>query len=385
MAIDEMKRILIITTIGGFLPQFEINDVKILIEQGYEIHYASNFDNPVYMLDTKFLEEMGIRLHPIGIQQSPLRIKRNIIALKDIIAIIRKEEISVIHCHNPLGGVLGRLAAMINRTLKPYVIYTAHGFHFYKGAPIVNWLLYFPVEYFLAKHTNCIITINKEDDIIARRLLSGKLNSLFKIPGVGVKTVRFAPNAETRRQVRKDLQIEDETFYILSVGELNHNKNHEVIIRAIASLKDPNICYGICGNGYHRKYLEKLAQAKGIEHQVRFYGFRNDIPQMLQGADCFAFPSKREGLGIAAIEAMAAGLPMITSDCRGTREYMKDAVTGYICRSGKASEYAKIIKRMKDEPDKRKKMSVECRIVAEYFNLTKTDKIMREIYSSLKT
>lgn len=384
MAINNMKRILIITTIGGFLPQFEMNDVKILLEQGYEIHYASNFTNPVYALNTKSLEDMGIMLHPIGIQQSPLRIKRNMMALRDIISIVRKEEISVIHCHNPLGGVLGRLAAMLNGTLNPYVIYTVHGFHFYKGAPILNWLLYFPVEYFLARHTDCMITINNEDDIRARRLLSGKLKALFKIPGVGVKTVRFSPNSEMRRQVRKDLQIEDDTFYILSVGELNHNKNHEVIIRAIASLKDPNICYGICGDGYHRKYLEKLARTKGIGRQVRFYGFRNDIPEMLQGADCFAFPSKREGLGIAAIEAMAAGLPMITSDCRGTREYMKDTVTGYICRSGKASEYAKLIKRMKEEPDKRKEMSVECRIVAENFNLTKTDKIMREVYSSLK-
>lgn len=133
-----MKKILIITTIGGFLPQFEMNDVKILMEQGYEVHYASNFANPVYELDTELLEQMGIKLHPIDVQKSPLRIRRNMRALKEIISIMRREEIQVIHCHNPMGGVLGRLAAMVGGPLKPYVLYTAHGFHFYDGAPLLN-------------------------------------------------------------------------------------------------------------------------------------------------------------------------------------------------------------------------------------------------------
>ena len=186
-----------------------------------------------------------------------------------------------------------------------------------------------------------------------------------------------------RDKVRNALQIGDNTFYILSVGELNRNKNHEVIIRAIAGLKDPDICYGICGKGYRREYLEELAGKLGVERQVKFFGFRNDIPEMLQGADCFAFPSLREGLGIAALEAMAAGLPMITSDCRGTREYMEDNVTGYVCRSGQAVEYARLIRKMKENPQKREEMSCVCRRVAEKFNLDRTDRIMREIYGNL--
>lgn len=200
---------------------------------------------------------------------------------------------------------------------------------------------------------------------------------------MGVETARFAPDPDMREKVRNVLQIKEDTFYILSVGELNRNKNHEVIIRAIASLNDPDIFYGICGKGYRQEYLEELAEKKGIAHQVKFFGFRNDIPEMLQGADCFVFPSRREGLGIAAIEAMAAGLPMITSDCRGTREYMKDSVTGYVCRSGQISEYAQLIKKMKNDPEKRKEMSDVCQRVAEKFNLRRTDRIMREVYSQI--
>lgn len=402
-----MKKILIITTIGGFLPQFEINDVKILMEQGYEVHYASNFANPVYELDTELLEQMGIRLHPIDIQKSPLRLWRNMRALKEIISIMRREEIQVIHCHNPMGGVLGRLAAMAGGSLKPYVLYTAHGFHFYDGAPLLNWLLFFPAEFLLAGYTDSIITINREDDVRAHRHFSGRQQAaettygrsapeggqsrstvrqknVYRIPGVGVETARFAPDPYMREKVRNVLQIKDDTLYILSVGELNRNKNHEVIIRAIASLNDPDIFYGICGKGYRQEYLEELARKKGIAHQVKFFGFRNDIPEMLQGADCFAFPSKREGLGIAAIEAMAAGLPMITSDCRGTREYMEDHVTGYVCRSGKVSEYARLIKDMKDNPGKREEMSHVCQRVAERFNLDRTDRIMRKIYKDME-
>ena len=157
-----MKKILIITTIGGFLPQFEMNDVKLLMEQGYEIHYATNFTNPVYELNLKELEEMGIRLHPVDIQKSPLHIRQNIRALRELCAIIKTEEIRVLHCHNPMGGVLGRLAAMtMQAAVRPYVIYTAHGFHFYKGAPLLNWLLFYPAEFFLAGYTDCIVTINR--------------------------------------------------------------------------------------------------------------------------------------------------------------------------------------------------------------------------------
>lgn len=380
----KMKKILILTTIGGFLPQFEMNDVKILMEQGYEVHYASDFAHPVYKLDTEMLEKMGIGLHFIDIRKSPLRLLHNMRALRSIVSLMRREHFNAIHCHNPMGGVLGRLAAVAaDRPRKPYIIYTAHGFHFYDGAPLLNWLLFFPVEFLLAKYTDSIITINGENDARARRFLTGRRRAVYRIPGVGVETSRFAPDPRIRERVRKTLRIKENTFYILSVGELNRNKNHEVIIQAIASLDDPDICYGICGKGYRREYLEKLARKKGIAHQVRFFGFRDDIPEMLQGADCFAFPSRREGLGIAALEAMAAGLPMITSDCRGTREYMEDNVTGYVCRSGRVSEYARLIKRMKSDPGKRKAMSDVCRSTAEKFNLQRTDRIMREVYGKI--
>ena len=244
---DKAKKILIITTAGGFLPQFEMNDVKILAEQGYEIHYASNFDNPVYEMDIGMLEKLGLRLHPISISKSPIHIRHGLKAFHEIASIIRREEITALHCHNPMGGVLGRLAAFVCGAGKSYVIYTAHGFHFYKGAPLLNWLLFYPAEWLLAMATDCLITINKEDDRRTARFMHGRLRSAYRIPGVGVDTKKFAPDKEMRGQMRQQLQIADNTFYILSVGEVNRNKNHEVIIRALAELGDAAVFYCICG------------------------------------------------------------------------------------------------------------------------------------------
>lgn len=378
-----MKKILIITTIGGFLQQFEMNDVKILQEKNYQIHYASNFENLVYETDLNNLKKQGIILHHICIQKSPLHIWKNCRAFVKLCRIVKEEKIDVIHCHNPMGGVLGRLVAVWCKKARLYVIYTAHGLHFYKGAPLLNWLLYFPVEYLLAKCTDFLITINGEDYTRVQRFAKRKNICLARIPSVGVDVSKFAPEAGIRIHMRQKLGIDKDAFYVLSVGELNHNKNHEVIIRAIALLHDEQIQYGICGKGYRRKYLEQLAEKLGVEKQVKFFGFRNDIPKMLQCADCFAFPSIREGLGMAALEAMAAGIPLITSDCRGTREYMQDSINGYVCFEGTVEKYAEMIRQMKNHGEVRSRMSEACRKTAQKFDIAETEKVMRRVYGQL--
>jgi len=378
-----MNKILILTTIGGFLQQFEMNDVASLQELGYEVHYASNFDNPIYDMDLKALRDKGIRLHHITIQKSPLRLIHNVKALRQLLKVITLENIHFFHLHNPMGGVLGRVSALFYRDKSRYIIYTAHGFHFYKGAPVFNWLLYYPIERLLARKTNCLITINKEDFKRAKDFKLRTPQTVVRIPGVGVDIKRFAPVIGMREKMRLALKLQHDIFFILSVGELNRNKNHEVILRAIAMLNNSRIHYGICGIGYRAEYLTELAVKLGIEKQFTLFGYKKNIPEMLQSADCFAFPSTREGLGIAAIEAMAAGIPLITSNCRGTREYIRDNVNGYLCRSGSAEEYARIILKMKESPEKRAEMSMACMEKAKEFDLSGTSRIMRQVYIEL--
>lgn len=374
-----MKHALIITTIGGFLPQFEMNDVEILQENGYTVHYASDFENPVYNINQTELKNMGLRLHHIDIRKSPFQLKNNIKAFMQLKKIIRQEQIQLIHCHNPMGGVVGRLAAAFCGR-KVYVIYTAHGFHFYKGAPKKNWLLFYTAEKFLAHYTNRLITINHEDYERANKFRLRDKGKAERIPGVGVNTIKFQKKEELCIPKREELNIPKDVFHIVSVGEINDNKNHEIMIRAMAMLGEKDIYYSICGKGSKEEYLSKMIRDLGLTRRVRLLGYRTDISEVLQSADCFAFPSRREGLGIAAIEAMACGVPLIAADSRGTREYLRDGVNGFVCKADCADDFVRAVQRLKASPELCRSMSENCREMAKHFSIEATDKIMRHIY-----
>lgn len=377
-----MKNALLITTIGGFVPQFEMNDVKILQENGYTVHYASDFDNPVYRIDQKELNAKGLILHHIDIRKSPFRLKDNMKAFLQLRKIMKEEQIGLVHCHNPMGGVVGRLAAGFSGQ-RPYVIYTAHGFHFYEGAPWKNWLLFYTAEKFLARFTDRLITINKEDYERAKKFRLRKNGGVERIPGVGVDIIKFREKEELRQSRRKELKIPENGFHIVSVGELNDNKNHEIILEAIKRIDRRDIYYSICGKGNARERLYELIRKYQLSGQVQLLGYRTDISDILQSADCFAFPSKREGLGIAAIEAMACGIPLIASDNRGTREYMQYGRNGIICHTRNPEEFARAICQLKNAPELRKKMTQNCRETAKKFSIEATDKIMRRIYGEI--
>lgn len=377
-----MKHALIITTIGGFLPQFEMNDVKILQENGYTVHYASNFKNPVYDIDEKKLQEMGLVLHHIDICKSPFHVIKNAGACLKLRKIIKKEQIRLVHCHNPMGGVLGRLAALLCRR-KVCVIYTAHGFHFYKGAPKKNWLLYGTAERLLAHCTDRLITINHEDYENAKRFGLRRGGKVEYIPGVGVDIAKFRKIEELRPGKRRELGLPEGAFHVVSVGELNENKNHKAVIRAIARLGGNDIYYSICGSGPLEIQLQEEIKALGLQQRVRLLGYRTDVAEVLQSADCFAFPSKREGLGIAAIEALACEVPMIAADNRGTREYVRDGGNGIVCDADSEQDFANAICRLKESVSLRRQLAEGCRQTAERFSIEATDKIMRRIYGEV--
>lgn len=378
-----MKKALIITTVGGFLQQFEMNDVLILQKMGYKVYYASNLRVPIYDMQIETLEKMGIVVRHIDIEKSPKRVIKNCRVLFQLKSIIEQEKIDLVHVHNPVGGVIGRLACALSSGVHLKVIYTAHGFHFYKGAPFLNWLLYYPVERITAHFTDCIVTINEEDYRIASEMKLRNGGKVYKIPGVGIDRKRFHRETSIRIQKRKELEIAQNEFLIVSVGELNDNKNHSVVIKAMEKLKSMNIMYMICGKGDKLAELENLIKKTGLEGRVRLMGYRRDIPEILQCADCFVFPSKREGLGIAAIEAISCGLPVIVSDNRGTREYAEDKVNGYVCTGNSPEEYADAITKLYDDDVVRKYMSDNCENTAERFYIENTEKIMEEVYRSM--
>lgn len=376
-----MKRVLFVTTISGFLPQFEKNDVKLLKQMGCQIHYASNFTNPIYTFDKTELEKNEVTLHQIDIEKSPAKISKNIKAIKQLIKIIDENDIDIVHCHNPMGGVAARIAARASKR-KPKVIYTAHGFHFYKGAPIMNWLLFYTAERFLARYTDIIVTINREDYIRAKKFRLKKNGEVYLIHSVGVDKERFAPRPEMRETKRAELGIPADAFHIVTAAELNENKNQKVVIEAVAALTNKyNIYYTICGKGPNEDRLRELIKSYGLENNIQLLGYRTDMDEILQTADVFAFPSIREGLGVAAIEALMCNVPLIAADNRGTREYASDGSNGIVCRYDAVDEFEEAITLLYENTAYRKRIADRCRESVKKFTIEEVEKTMIKVYT----
>ncbi|MCU6760809.1 GDP-mannose-dependent alpha-(1-6)-phosphatidylinositol monomannoside mannosyltransferase [uncultured Roseburia sp.] len=377
------EKVLIITTISGFLHQFEMNNVKLLQKAGYEVHYASNFQVPVYTYDETEYESMGIVTHHVPIEKSPRSLKENKEAFRQLVHILEEEQISLIHCHTPMGGVLGRLSGQ-RAAHNVKVIYTAHGFHFYKGASWKNWLLYYQAERWLARKTDMIITINQEDFNYASEFRLKTNGCVYKIPGVGLDLKRFFPISEKRSVQREKLKIAENCFCIITAASLDVEKNHETVLRAISLIPDKRICYLICGDGPQREYLEKLVRKLHLETQVYFMGFQEHMEELLHASDCFVFPSLREGLGMAALEAMACGLPVIAAGNRGTREYMKNGENGFLCEGEDAGQFARAIETLKADRMLCQRMGAVGRQTAEQFGTAKTEVIMSQVYQRIQ-
>lgn len=379
------KKILIVTSVWGFLAKFGKEDVRVLQELGYEVHYASNKNNPIYQFPENIYETMNVVFHDIDIWQSPFGIRHNAKAVREIRNLVKKEGISVIHCHTPSGGLVARLAGI---GLSVEVIYTVHGFHFYKGAGKLHNLIYQSIETFLSFFTDIIVTVNREDYMAAHKMHQRK--GTFHIPGVGLDREYFRETSlEQRTKAREKLGVSDK-FFILGVGELRENKNPEVIIRALACLKEKGMDvshfrYGLLGAGKQEGELRSLIEEKELSDIVYFYGYQSDVRPYLQAADVLAFPTIREGLGMAALEAMATGVPVLAADNRGTREFMIDEENGCVCKENNPYDYAGLIEKLYMEQDKwgtNTEKRAQIRKSTEKFDKKNTITIMREVYGN---
>lgn len=387
-----MKKILILTTVSGFVYKFEMENVKILQEKGYEVHYAANENLPRYLFDEQMKQKSGIIFHNICIEKSPLKYRENVKALNQIMDIIWREQIQVLHCHTPLGGVLGRMAGKRceKQGLPLKIIYTAHGFHFYQGAPQLTAVIYRMVETYLAKYTDILVTINREDYENARKFQLRPSGSVCLIPGAGLDMEQYVPVTEKQYQnCREKLGIAENQLFLLSVGEVNENKNHRVVIESLRQLREQgwdisHFKYGICGDGTERKALEQLVRNYHLEKWITFYDYQKDVRPFLWAADVFLFPSRREGLGMAALEALSAGVPVIAADNRGTREYMQHGKNGFVCKWNDSNSYIRYIEKIQQMSlEERKRMKSFCRKSVEKFQKKYTCEIMQQVYEDI--
>ena len=308
-------KILYVTTIGatmGFFRQL----IKELVEEGHTVDIAAN--TSISNVQNEYME-LGCKVFPISCTRSPFE-KGTLTAIKQLKQIVSEGNYDLVHCHTPIAAMCTRLACRKVRKNGIRVIYTAHGFHFYKGAPFKNWLLYYPVEKICAHFTDVLITINKEDYALAQKKMKAK--KVEYVPGVGIDVSKFADAVVDRDAKRDEIGVPRDAFVLLSVGELNGNKNHETVIKALAEINNPEIHYVIAGRGRKKDYLENLAEEKGVK--LHLLGFRRDIPELDKVADVFVFPSYREGLSVSVMEAMASGLPIVCSRIRGNTDLVNE-------------------------------------------------------------
>lgn len=366
-----MKKVLFVATVFEHFKAFHLPYMKMFQDMGYEVHIAANHFVDMPYFDKKF--ELPIERLPYN--------KNNITAYKQLKTIIDAEKYDIIHCHTPMGGAIARLAAKGVRKHGTKVFYTAHGFHFYKNAPLVNWLIYYPIEKILSNFTDVLITINKEDFSRAKKHFKAK--EIRYVPGVGVNLNKFGNVALNKEECKKKLGIPKDGRIVLSVGELNKNKNHETAIKAIAGLKNKNIHYIVAGVGRLDKHLINVAEECNVKNNVHLLGRREDIAELCDLADIFCFPSYREGLPVSLMEAMASGLPCVVSNIRGNSDLIENGQGGFLISPTDTNTFADKINTLISDEKLCAEMGEINKKNIVTFSSENVEKMMREIYLSV--
>lgn len=345
--------------------------MRMLKEQGYTVHYASAGEEKVHDTDKHF---------EVPFERSPFK-PGNVKAYFKLKKIIDREKYDLIHTHTPMGSVITRLAARDARKRGTRVIYTAHGFHFFTGAPLANWLIYYPVEKWMAHHTDTLITINNEDYERAKRKFK---TDVQYVPGVGIDPKKFdlKMTKVEKSKLRNSLGLKDTDFVMLYPAELNKNKNQAMLIEAMEQLvaKHPNIHLLLPGKDSMKGHHQKLIDEKGLSKNIHLLGYRSDIPQLLKITNLSVSASNREGLPVNIMEAMHLARPVVVTNCRGNRDLVRHGESGFIVPKDDSVTLAKYVDVLLNDNGKYHQMADAARKQAEQYLLVNVMQRKQGIY-----
>lgn len=330
-----MKKILFCATKDYHFSAFHLPTFEYFKDNGRQVDVAASGNNELPFCDNKY---------QIDIARSPFD-KTNFKAYRQLKDIIDNGDYDLIHCHTPVGGILTRLAARKARKKGAKVFYTAHGFHFFKGAPLLNWLIFFPIEWVMSFMTDCLITINNEDYAFAKKHLHAKRTE--HVHGVGVDTEKFCPVSEERKKaLREKHGYTAEQKLLIYVAELNANKNQQLLINMMKSVVKsyPNTKLVLVGPDHYDNKNQELAEQLGLTDNVDFLGFRSDTDELVPMCDIAVASSLREGLPVNIMEALACGLPVVATDNRGQRELVRNDENGFIIMPNEIENFADRVK-----------------------------------------
>lgn len=336
-----MKKILYVTTLSRTINAFLVPHITSLIDNGNLVDCACYIDKdreiPIE------LKERNVKFFDIPFSRNPLN-PNNMKAFKQLVEIQDKYNYDIVHVHTPIAAVYGRLLKIKFPKLK--TVYTAHGFHFYKGAPFINWAIYYPIEKMMAKFTDVIITMNEEDYQMAQKF---NIEEVFKVNGVGIDLNKYNSDLFNKNEIRKKLNLKDDDFVILMIAEVNKNKNHKQMIDAIEILKNKgidNIKVLCAGDGVIFDKIKQYVKGKNLQDNIHMLGFRTDINELIASCDMGILMSYREGLPRNIMELMAYGKPVIGTNIRGIRDLIKHSINGYLVNIKDNKQTAKYIEKI---------------------------------------
>lgn len=363
------KKILFTANLDSFFMKFLIPQLKYFKENGYEVSVASKSQNiNIPYCDNKFDVDFA----------RGFNIKQNINSYKQMVDILKNNKYDIISCHTPFGGAITRLAAKKCKLKDTKIVYMAHGFHFYKGAPFLNWLIFYNAEKYLAKYTDSIITINLDDYNIAKEKFKSKI---FYVPGVGldIQKFNFKMNKKEKLDLRKSLNINENDFVMIYIAELTKEKRQLWLIKTVENIlkENNNFHLLLAGNDSLNGECQKLVKELNLEDKIHFLGFRKDVPNLLNISDLVVTSSKREGLPVNVMEAMCVGVPVVATACRGNRDLISDNKNGYIVEINDNIEFCKKIMKIYNlkESEKKKIKEYDQKVIQNYL----LENVLKEI------
>ncbi len=379
------EKVLVLASVASMVQQFNMPFIRILQEMEYKVHVACNFirgntcsDEAVMKLK-ETLDGMDVKYYQIDFSRNMLNVVDNAKAYRQVKSLLNENKYKFLHCHSPIGGVIGRLTG---HRFNTKVVYTAHGFHFYKGAPLLNWLLYFPIEKLCSWYTDVLVTINQEDFALAKKRMRAK--KVFYVPGVGIDTKKYTVNENAKETKRREIGIPEDAIILLSVGELTKRKNHERIINTFAKINNRNVHYIVVGKGKLKDYLIQKAKELNVLDRFHLLDYREDIVDLYSMADIFCFPSLMEGLPVSLMEAMAVGLPVVCSDIRGNNDLIDDGKGGFLIRNQDLNDFTSKIELLIEDPFLRNSMGEHNTEKIRKFDSDEVNSKMKFIYQSME-
>lgn len=370
-----MKKILFVANIHKHFLAFHLPYIQWFKDKGYEVHVAAGGDRNIKV-------PVADKVYYLSLERSPFSIN-NIKACHELKSIIEQEKYCLLHCHTAMGAVISRIAGKEFRDkIGLKILYTAHGFHFYKNSPTRYWFMYYPMEYYLSKYTDAIITINAEDyNLVLNRKFKNKYT--FKTHGVGINIDRLRVTSDPlRKELRSKYGYDNETVILIYVAEYIKRKNHEFIIRSIPQMVKsvPNLKVLFAGRGELMDKMKLLSEELNVDKYIDFLGFRKDIGELISLSDIGISSSKQEGLPMNIAEIMYSGLPVVASSDRGHRELIDHGFQGYIYEQGDMSSFVNYILKLANEKSIREKMGRSAHEHMKEFTLNETLKEMSKIY-----